>query len=159
ARRAEPHTRRSVVNESTLIIAFDQHAASVVAAVLLPGQRTPTLHELSPDLPTIGRFVDRVGRRGSVRCCYEAGPSGFDFQRFVQARQVACDVIAPALIPRRAGDRIKTDRRDAGQLAVLYRAGALTAIHILDPIALAVSESDRALEDRERLFLHSQIRP
>ena len=118
------------MNESTLIIAFDQHAASVVAAVLLPGQRTPALHELSSDLPAIGRFVGRFVLRGPVQCCYEAGPCGFELQRFLQARRVACDVIAPALIPRRAGDRIKTDRRDAGQLAVLYRAGALTAIHI-----------------------------
>ena len=70
------------MNESTLIIAFDQHAASVVAAVLLPGHRTPALHELSPDLPTIGRFVNRFGPRGRVRCCYEAGPCGFELQRF-----------------------------------------------------------------------------
>jgi hypothetical protein len=100
--------------ESTPIIAFDQHAGSVTAAVLLPGQRTPAVQQLAADLPTIGRFVDRAsGPR--VRCCYEAGPGGFELERFLQARQVACDVIAPALIPRRAGARIKTDRRDAGQ--------------------------------------------
>ena len=67
-------------------------------------------------------------RQGAVRCCYEAGPCGFELQRALTARRrLPCEVIAPALIPRRAGDRIKTDRRDAGQLAVLYRAGALTA--------------------------------
>ena len=96
-------------------------AASVTAAVLLPGHRTPAVHQLSPDLPTIGRFVARVGRAG-VRCCYEAGPGGFELQRFRAARQVLCDVIAPALIPRRPGDRIKTDRRDAGQLGAARRA-------------------------------------
>ena len=104
--------------ESIPIIAFDQHAASVTAAVLLPGHRTPALHQLAPDLPTIGRFVARVGAAG-VRCCYEAGPGGFELQRFLTGRQVPCDVIAPALIPRRPGDRVKTDRRDAGQLAIL----------------------------------------
>ena len=93
--------------------------------MLLPGQRTPALHQLSPDLPTIKRFVDRVGL--SVRCCYEAGPTGFALQRYLTTHHVACDVIAPSLIPQRAGDRIKTDRRDARQLAVLYRAGTLTA--------------------------------
>jgi transposase len=146
------------VHESTLIIAFDQHAASVVAAVLLPGQRTPALHELSPDLSTIGRFVDRVGRRGPVRCCYEAGPCGFELQRFLQARETGCDVIAPALIPRRAGDRIKTDRRDAGQLAVLYRAGALTAIHIPTEQEEAARDLLRCREDIRADLLRARHR-
>jgi transposase len=135
------------VNESTLIIAFDQHAASLVAAVLVPGQRTPALHRLAPDLPTIGRFVDRLVRRGRVRCCYEAGPCGFELQRFLQARQVPCDVIAPALIPRRAGVRIKTDRRDAAPLAVLYRAGALTAVHVPTEQEEAARDLLRCRED------------
>ena len=63
AHRAEPHTRRSVMTESTPIVAFDQHAASVMAAVLLPGDRMPALHPLPPDLPSIHRFLARVGRR------------------------------------------------------------------------------------------------
>ena len=146
------------MNESTLIIAFDQHAASMVAAVLLPGHRTPALHELSSDLPTIGRFVNRFGVRGRVRCCYEAGPCGFELQRFLQARQVACDVIAPALIPRRAGDRIKTDRRDAGQLAVLYRAGALTAIHIPTEQEEAARDLLRCREDIKGDLLRARHR-
>ena len=117
--------------QSTTIIAFDQHAATTVAAVLLPGQRTPALHTLASDSPTILRFVTRIQRQvGPVRCCYEAGPCGFELQRAMTGAGIPCEVIAPALIPRRAGDRIKTDRRDATQLAVLYRAGALTAIHV-----------------------------
>ena len=116
--------------QSTTIIAFDQHAATTVAAVLLPNHRTPALHALTSDSSTIVRFVERVRRQGTVTCCYEAGPCGFELQRALAAREIPCDVIAPALIPRRAGDRVKTDRRDAGQLAVLYRAGALTTIHI-----------------------------
>jgi transposase len=116
--------------KSTTIIAFDQHAATTVAAVLLPNQRTPALQQLMSDVPTILRVVERVRRTGPVQCCYEAGPCGFELQRALAAKAIPCDVIAPALIPRRPGDRIKTDRRDAGQLAVLYRAGALTAIHI-----------------------------
>src|SRR4051794_16195150 len=115
--------------KSTTIIAFDQHAATTVAAVLLPGHQTPALQSLTSDSPTILKFVERR-RQGSVSCCYEAGPCGFELRRALQAREIPCDVIAPALIPRRPGDRIKTDRRDAGQLAVFYRAGALTAIHI-----------------------------
>ncbi len=146
------------MNESTLIIAFDQHAASVVAAVLLPGHRMPALHDLTADLGTIGRFVDRFRRRGPVRCCYEAGPCGFELQRFLQARQVACEVIAPALIPRRPGDRIKTDRRDAGQLAVLYRAGALTAIHIPTAEEEAARDLLRCREDIRADLLRARHR-
>ncbi len=118
------------MGESTTIIAFDQHAASVVAAVLLPGHQTAATQELSSDVAAIGRFVKRVQRQGPVRCCYEAGPCGFELQRYLRAKEVPCEIIAPTLIPRRPGDRIKTDRRDARQLAVLYRAGALTPIHI-----------------------------
>jgi transposase len=116
--------------KSTPLIAFDQHAATTVAAVVLPGQQTPAVHRLASDTPTILRFVKRIARHGEVRCCYEAGPCGFELQRALTQQQSACEVIAPALIPRRPGDRVKTDRRDAGQLAILYRAGALTAIHI-----------------------------
>ena len=71
--------------ESTTIVAFDQHAATTVAAVLLPGQRTPALHPLTSDLPTIRRFVERLQRQGAVRCCYEAGPCGFELQRALTA--------------------------------------------------------------------------
>lgn len=63
--------------ESTPIVAFDQHAASVTAAVLLPGSRRPALHQLAPDLPTIRRVVKKLQRHGAVHCCYEAGPCGF----------------------------------------------------------------------------------
>ena len=132
--------------ESTPVVAFDQHAASVVAAVLLPGQRTPALHALGPELSAISRFIERL-RLAEVRCCYEAGPCGFELQRHLRARGIVCEVIAPALIPRRAGDRVKTDRRDAAQLAVLYRAGALTPIHVPTEAEEAVRDLLRCRED------------
>ena len=68
--------------ESTTIIAFDQHAATTVAAVLLPGHRTPALHPLtsdSSDDPALRR--SGCSARAAVRCCYEAGPCGFELQR------------------------------------------------------------------------------
>jgi transposase len=133
--------------KSTTIIAFDQHAATTVAAVLLPGQRTPALHTLSSDSRTILRFVERIRRQGAVTCCYEAGPCGFELQRTLSAHEIPCDVIAPALIPRRPGDRVKTDRRDAGHLAVLQRAGALTAIHIPTEQEEAARDLLRCRED------------
>jgi transposase len=139
-------------------VAFDQHAASVVAAVLLPGQPTPSLQPIAADLPAIGRFVARLARQGAVRCCYEAGPCGFELQRFLSGRQVSCDIIAPSLIPRRSGDRIKTDRRDARQLAILYRAGALTAIHIPTEQEEAARDLLRCREDIRADLLRARHR-
>lgn len=144
--------------QSTTIIAFDQHAATTVAAVLLPNHRTPALHALTSDCPTIVRFVERFRRQGPVTCSYEAGPCGFELQRALTAREIPCDVIAPALIPRRAGDRVKTDRRDAGQLAILYRAGALTAIHIPTDQEEAARDLLRCREDIRADLLRARHR-
>jgi transposase len=144
--------------QSTIIIAFDQHAATTVAAVLLPGHRTPALHPLTSDSPTILRFVERVRRQGAAACCYEAGPCGFELQRALVGRQIPCDVIAPALIPRRPGDRIKTDRRDAEQLAILYRAGALTPIHIPTEQEEAARDLLRCREDIRADLLRARHR-
>jgi transposase len=146
------------VPKSTTIIAFDQHAATTVAAVLLPGHRTPALHSLTSESSAILRFVERVQRQGAVRCCYEAGPCGFELQRALTARHICCDIIAPALIPRRPGDRIKTDRRDAGHLAVLYRAGALTAIHIPTEQEEAARDLLRCREDIRADLLRARHR-
>jgi len=144
--------------KSTTVIAFDQHAATTMAAALLPGHRTPALHPLTSDLQMIGRFVDRLRRTGGVACCYEAGPCGFEWQRFLAARGVGCAVIAPALIPRRPGDRVKTDRRDASQLAVLYRAGALTTIHIPSEEEEAARDLLRCREDIRADLLRARHR-
>ena len=123
-----------------------------------PGQRTAALHSLTSDTATIARFIERLRPEGPVQCCYEAGPCGFELQRGLMARQIPCEVIAPALIPRRAGDRIKTDRRDAGQLAILYRAGALTAIHIPTEQEEAARDLLRCREDMRAELLRARHR-
>lgn len=146
------------MTESTTIVAFDQHAQSVVAAVLGPETSEPALHSLASDLPAIGRFVARLVKHGPVRCCYEAGPCGFALQRFLTARGIRCDIIAPALIPRRTGDRIKTDRRDARHLAVLYRAGALTTIHVPSELEEAIRDLLRCREDVRADLLRARHR-
>lgn len=144
--------------QSTPVIAFDQHASTTVAAVLLPGQPTPALHSMASDTTTIVRFVERVRRHAAVRCCYEAGPCGFDVQRALTSRGIPCEVIAPALIPRRPGDRVKTDRRDAAQLAILYRAEALTAIHIPTEQEEAARDLLRCREDIRADLLRARHR-
>jgi transposase len=144
--------------KSTTIIAFDQHAATTVAAVVLPGQQRPAIHHLTSDTPTLLRFVQRVRRAGPVQCCYEAGPCGFELQRALVAHHYPCDVIAPSLIPRRPGDRIKTDRRDAVQLALLYRAGTLTAINIPTEQEEAARDLLRCREDIRADLLRARHR-
>src|SRR5436305_2385496 len=91
-------------------------------------------------------------------CCYEAGPCGFELQRALAAREIPCEIIAPALIPRRPGDRVKTDRRDAGHLAILYRAGALTAIHIPTDQEEAARDLLRCREDIRADLLRARHR-
>jgi transposase len=146
------------VLQSTTIVAFDHHAATTVAAVLLPGHRTPALHSLTADVPTILRFLQRLQGTQPLQCCYEAGPCGFELYRALTTHHIRCDVIAPALIPRRPGDRVKTDRRDAGQLAVLYRAGALTAIHIPTEQEEAARDLLRCREDIRTDLLRARHR-
>src|SRR5215211_3785106 len=76
--------------------------------------------------PAIGRFIRRLGGPAGLAVCYEAGPGGYDLLRLLSGLGVACDVVAPSLVPVRAGDRVKTDRRDAKKLVRLYRAGELS---------------------------------
>ena len=89
-------------------------------------------------------------REGSVRACYEAGVSGYDLYRRLTALGVACEVIAPALTPRRPGQRVKTDRRDAANLVRFFRAGELTAIHVPDETEEAGRDLVRCRDDIRR---------
>jgi transposase len=89
-------------------------------------------------------------REGAVKACYEAGVSGYDLYRRLTALSVACEVIAPALTPRRPGQRVKTDRRDAAKLVRLFRAGELTAIHVPDETEEAGRDLVRCRDDIRR---------
>ncbi len=82
-----------------------------------------------------------------LRVCYEAGPTGYDLARMLTRWGVSCDVIAPSLVPKAAGDKVKTDKRDARRLARLHRAGELTAIHIPTLEQEAVRDLCRARAD------------
>jgi len=74
----------------------------------------------------VGRFQDP----GRVWACYEAGPTGHELARQLRGVGARCEVIAPSLIPSRPGDRVKTDRRDAGRMALLFRAGQLSSVRV-----------------------------
>src|SRR5213079_1562591 len=82
-----------------------------------------------------------------VRCCYEAGPTGFGLYRHLVERGIECAVVAPGLVPRRPGDRVKTDPRDARKLARLLAGGLLEPIHVPSPEHEAARDLVRARED------------
>ena len=82
-----------------------------------------------------------------VRACYEAGPTGYGLARHLRATGIDCEVIAPGLVPRRAGDRVKTDSRDARKLAHLHDVGLLVAVEIPEPEIEAARDLVRARED------------
>jgi transposase len=108
-----------------LWVSLDVHKLSIVAATLPPAGGQPELQRIETTEKAIRRLIDRLGGPEGLAVCYEAGPGGFELYRLLTRLGVACDVIAPSLIPVRAGDRVKTDRRDAKKLARLYRGGLL----------------------------------
>jgi transposase len=96
----------------------------------------------------LDRLMRKLGGEGiRLRFCYEAGPCGYGIQRHVSAHGHQCVVVAPSQIPKRAGDRVKTDRRDAASLARLHRAGELTAVWIPDARREAMRDLVRARLD------------
>ena len=89
----------------------------------------------------------RLGPVESLDCCYEAGPTGYGLYRKLRQAGVNCIVVAPSPIPRKPGDRVKTDRRDARALAELLRSGLLTAVWVPDDATEAMRDLSRARED------------
>lgn len=119
--------------KSIVFVGMDVHQDSIVMA----GVGTDGDHQLFKiNLPNnqavLRRQVNRLTRHHQLRCCYEASSCGYVVYRWLQDLGVACEVIAPSMIPQRPGDRIKTDGRDAWKLALMYRAGILATVHVPD---------------------------
>jgi transposase len=124
----------------TIYVGIDDSKRSLVIAILRAGMTEPEEREILNEPASLRRLMTRLTREGPVAACYEAGVCGYDLYRQLLALGVHCDVVAPALTPRRPGDRIKTNRRDARKLAKLYRAGELTPIHVPDETQEAVRD-------------------
>lgn len=121
----------AVAARSMIYLGMDVHKESITIAVLPAGAKTPTrLDRLANDLPKLKRWLDRVARDGELRICYEASGAGYVLHRAMVEWGYACEVIAPSLIPKRPGVQRTHDKRDATDLARLYRAGELTAVRI-----------------------------
>ncbi|HLH66968.1 MAG TPA: IS110 family transposase [Solirubrobacteraceae bacterium] len=128
-------------------VALDQHKFSIVAAVLPPDGGTPEVCRIETTEKAIRRFIAKQGGSEGLSVCYEAGPGGFALWRLLASMGVACDVVAPSLIPVRAGDRVKTDRRDAKKLVALYRAAMLRFVHPPTPELEGLRDLLRARDD------------
>jgi transposase len=116
--------------ESTTWVGLDVHKESVTAAIIEGEGEDVQVVRLSSDLNKVRRLFRKLSKRGVVRSCYEASGAGFVLHRVLERDGFRCDVIAPSLIPRKPGDRRKTDRLDALQLVKLYRSGHLTAVRV-----------------------------
>jgi transposase len=118
--------------QTTTFVGLDVHAESITAAIIENDSQHPQVLTLSGDLMKVRQLFRRLSEKAPVRACYEASGSGFVLQRVLTNDGFHCDVVAPSLIPRKPGERRKTDRLDAIMLAQLYRSGHLTPVHVPD---------------------------
>jgi transposase len=137
------------VKQVTTYVGIDAHKKDLFIAMLIGNQTTPVTWQLANEPQAVRRLVRKLERDapGPVVVCYEAGPCGYALQRQMTTPRVSCQVIAPALIPRKPGERIKTNRRDARKLAELLRAGLLTEVRPPTPAEEAVRDLCRARDD------------
>ena len=142
-----PDVSSTAPAEVRLWVALDVHKHSIVAAALPPAGGTPQVQRIDNTERAIRRLVGRLGGPEGLAVAYEAGPCGYDLLRLLGRLGVACDVIAPSLVPVRAGDRVKTDRRDAKKLVRLYRAGELSFVAPPSPAQEGLRDLVRCADD------------
>jgi transposase len=145
----------SVADQQGLVyLGLDVHKDSSSVGILRGDESVPDVERIFHDGESVRRLISRFADRSRLRSCYEAGPTGYGLHRELTGLGVRNQVVAPSLVPRRAGDRVKTDRRDARRLARLHRAGELTAIRVPTQDEEAVRDLCRAradlLDDRHR---------
>lgn len=140
-----------------IYVGMDVHKDSVMVAVLPEGAREPTVVKRLPNEDRrLRRFLERIGRDGEIQACYEASGAGYVLQRRMEAWGYGCEVVAPSLIPTRPGEQRKHDKRDAVNLARLYRAGELVTIRIPTEAEERVRDLVRCRETFQREILSSR---
>jgi transposase len=137
------------MREVITYVGIDAHKKDLFVAMLIGQEKPPVTWQLANEPHAVRRLVRKLEREapGAVRACYEAGPCGYALQRQMTTARVNCQVIAPALVPRKPGDRVKTNRRDARKLVELLRAGLLTEVRPPTPEEEAVRDLCRARDD------------
>ena len=137
----------SLTHPDAVFLGMDVHRDSISVGILNPGQERPDVEKIFHDEASVRRLIDRFPDRSLLWSCYEAGPTGYDLARLLKSLGVHCEVIAPSMIPRASGDKVKTDARDCRRLARLHRAGELVAVRIPTPFEEAVRDLCRARGD------------
>jgi transposase len=134
------------MKETVRFLGLDVHGETIAVAVAEPDGGVRSLGTIANRAEAIRKLVKKLGPTEQLRACYEAGPTGYVLYWQLAELGVACEVIAPTLAPMKAGDRVKTDRRDAERLARSYRSGDLTAVWVPDEGSEALRDLVRARE-------------
>ncbi len=135
---------------STLFVGMDVHKETIDIALATNRLNGKVRHygRIPNRIDTIDKLTAKLKREaGTLQFVYEAGPCGFGLYRHLTRKKHQCAVVAPSLIPKKPGDRVKTDRRDAMRLAQLYRAGDLAPIYVPNVDDEAIRDLSRARED------------
>lgn len=137
------------MKQVTTYVGIDAHKKDLFVAMLMGTHAAPVTWTVPNEPHAVRRLVRKLERDapGPVRACYEAGPCGYALQRQMTTARVSCQVIAPTLVPRKPGERVKTNRRDARKLVELLRAGLLTEVRPPTPEDEAVRDLCRARDD------------
>jgi transposase len=132
------------VGLTTRYVGLDVHGDTIAAAVAEGRGMVRTLG-IFPNRPeSVRKFIEQLDRGGDLKVCYEAGPTGYALYWQLTKMGVDCEVVAPSLIPRKPGEKIKTDRRDAEKLAQCYQSGTLTPVWVPDAAHEALRDLVRA---------------
>jgi len=139
-------------------VGLDVHAETIAVAVAEPDGEVRSVGVIPNRPESIRKLLKKLGPADQLRVCYEAGPTGYVVYWQLTGLGVTCDVVAPTLVPTKAGDRVKTDRRDALKLARNYRAGDLTAVWVPDAAHEALRDLVRAREAAKKDQLRARHR-
>src|ERR1035437_4305478 len=146
------------MKEKLRFLGLDVHAETITVAVAEPDGEVRSLGTIANRMESIRRLVKKLGPVEQLQACYEAGPTGYVLYWQLAQLGVKCEVIAPTLVPMKAGDRVKTDRRDAERLARSYRSDDLTAVWVPDEGSEALRDLVRAREAAKQDQLRARHR-